>query len=63
MSLTRQGVSTGPCEDVANLNNVPVYPVQVGSRLKVGWTSGNRGGNLICRLLTFYVLKFTRWFC
>ncbi|KAH6561015.1 hypothetical protein BSLG_010183 [Batrachochytrium salamandrivorans] len=45
-SLLRQAVTTGPCE-AGNINNVPSFGVQAGSRLKVGWDSGNRGGGYV----------------
>ncbi|KAL5032157.1 hypothetical protein BDV3_000750 [Batrachochytrium dendrobatidis] len=45
-SLLRQATTTGPCE-AANINNVPSFGVQAGSRLKVGWDSGNRGGGYV----------------
>ncbi|KAI8918728.1 hypothetical protein BC831DRAFT_419629 [Entophlyctis helioformis] len=51
MSLLRQGVTTGPCENV-NVASLSSYAVKAGDRLKVGWPSGNRGGGFVRLSLT-----------
>ena len=43
MSATRAGTNEGPCENFDPATAF-VQTVQAGSRLKVGWLSGNRGG-------------------
>ncbi|KAL2911447.1 hypothetical protein HK105_209098 [Polyrhizophydium stewartii] len=45
-SLLRQAVTTGPCENV-DAASVSSFAVTAGSRLKVGWDSGNRGGGFV----------------
>jgi hypothetical protein len=46
MSLDRSGDDIGPCEDI-DPNTAFVQQVNSGDRLKVGWTSGNRGGGFV----------------
>ena len=43
MSSTRAGINSGPCENFDPAKSF-VQNVTAGSRLKVGWLSGNRGG-------------------
>jgi len=46
MSSTRAGINSGPCENFDPAKSF-VQNVTAGSRLKVGWLSGNRGGGFV----------------
>lgn len=50
MSETRAGVTDTPCEDFDPTISF-IQNVTAGSRLKVGWLSGNRGGNFLYTLV------------
>jgi hypothetical protein len=46
MSTTRAGVVDSPCESFDPQKSF-IQTVPAGSRLKVGWISGNRGGKFL----------------
>jgi hypothetical protein len=46
MSLTRAGNTNAPCENV-EYSKLAGYEISAGARLKVGWSSGNRGGGFV----------------
>ena len=53
LSQTRPGYTGGPCETV-DMSKSFVQSVDAGSRLKVGWVSGNRGGGFVKLSLAKY---------
>jgi hypothetical protein len=55
MSEIRAGIVDAPCEDLKPESFVQV--VKAGDRLKVGWTSGNRGGGWVRLSLAPYSNK------
>ena len=50
MSSSRAGINAGPCENFDPATSF-VQTVTAGSRLKIGWLSGNRGGRPLFSLL------------